>query len=101
MIPQSRYKIIDEAELCSFLRNVCDLLVIQAEYIINQGYSNAQKIIRIDEDIIIELFYANETRKGMKVIRSQNLRALRICYRSYLLLTNLLAKCGKQLTSTP
>ena len=78
MIPQSRYKIIDEAELCSFLRNVCDLLVIQAEYIINQGYSNAQKIIRINKDSIIELFSANETLKMMKVIRRQNLRALRI-----------------------
>ena len=67
-----------ESELSFFLRNVCEVVAIEATYIIGQGYSTARKSSRIDKDSMSELFSANDTLNGMKNITRQNIRAFRL-----------------------
>ena len=89
-----------ESELSFFLRNVCEVVAIEATSIIRKEYSTVRKFRSIDKYSMYELFYENDTLNGMKCIRRQNLRALGIGERAYLILTHMLAKCGKNLASS-
>ena len=59
------------------LQDICDLSLNEANAIVSQGYNTARKFRRIDKDSMKELFNSNVVLECMKVVRRQNLRALR------------------------
>ena len=69
--------------------NVCDLVEIKSIDIIGQWYSNVRKYRRIKKYSMSEIFSENDTLKGMKVTRHQNLRSIGIVYRESIILTHI------------
>ena len=56
---------------------VCDIVALEATAFIDQWCITDIKFKGVEKDNMSELFYANDTLKGMKVIRRQNMRTFR------------------------